>query len=116
MHLLIHPVDDEGRGVPGQLDGCINAETRLKQGDRLDEHVIVSHEILAALRFIEGRVVAEIRSMIEQPSSPEIPRPPDVIDRPPPDVTPIPPPDIPPPAGPPDIQPPPGPERRRPEP
>jgi len=39
--------------------------------------------------------------MIEQPSSPDFPRPPDIIDRPPPDIRPVPPPDIPPPAGPP---------------
>jgi len=56
-------------------------------------------------------LLQRFKLMIEQPSSPEIPRPPDVIDRPPPDVTPVPPPDIPPPEGPPDIQPPRGPER-----
>ena len=49
--------------------------------------------------------------MIEQPSRPDIPRPPDPIDKPPPDIKPIPPPDIPPPAGPPDIPPPQAPER-----
>jgi hypothetical protein len=49
--------------------------------------------------------------MIEQPSRPDMPRPPDIIDRPPPDIKPVPPPDIPPPAGPPDVQPPTGPER-----
>jgi len=48
---------------------------------------------------------------IEQPSKPEIPRPPDAIDHPPPDITPVPPPDIPPPEGPPDIRPPAPPER-----
>src|SRR5213596_3694701 len=57
-----------------------------------------------------GRVVAPVSRMIEQPSSPDFPRPPDIIDRPPPDIRPVPPPDIPPPAGPPDI-PPPSPER-----
>jgi hypothetical protein len=41
--------------------------------------------------------------MMEQPQQPDIPRPPDVIDKPPPDISPVPPPDIPPPAGPPDI-------------
>jgi hypothetical protein len=51
--------------------------------------------------------------MIEQPSSPDFPRPPDIIDTPPPDIKTVPPPDIPPPAGPPDVQPPPGPERGR---
>jgi hypothetical protein len=49
--------------------------------------------------------------MIEQPSRPEFPGPPDPIDKPPPDIKPVPPPDIPPPAGPPDLQPPPVPER-----
>ena len=49
--------------------------------------------------------------MIEQPSQPDFPRPPDVIDSPPPDIRPVPPPDIPPPAGPPDVQPPTKPER-----
>ena len=49
------------------------------------------------------------RSMIEQPSKPTTPRPPDPIDKPPPDIKPVPPPDIPPPA--PDIQPPTFPER-----
>ena len=37
--------------------------------------------------------------MIEQPSKPDFPRPPDPIDKPPPDIKPVPPPDIPPPAG-----------------
>jgi hypothetical protein len=44
-----------------------------------------------------------ITFMIEQPSRPDFPRPPDPIDRPPPDIKPVPPPDIPPPAGPPDV-------------
>jgi hypothetical protein len=43
--------------------------------------------------------------MIEQPSKPAFPGPPDPIDKPPPDIKPVPPPDIPPPAGQPDIQP-----------
>jgi hypothetical protein len=61
----------------------------------------VAHQ--AKLMFI-GRVVARFqRMMIEQPSKPEFPGPPDPIDRPPPDIKPVPPPDIPPPAGPPDI-------------
>ena len=47
--------------------------------------------------------------MIEQPSKPDFPRPPDPIDRPPPDIKPVPPPDIPVPA--PDVQPPTFPER-----
>src|SRR5438874_863743 len=58
-----------------------------------------------------GFVVAGLRDMIEQPSRPDIPRPPDPIDKPPPDIKPVPPPDIPAPAGPPDIQPPSPPER-----
>ena len=49
--------------------------------------------------------------MIEQPSRPDITRPPDPIDKPPPGIKPVPPPDIPPPAGPPDIPPPSRPER-----
>jgi hypothetical protein len=49
--------------------------------------------------------------MMEQSSRPDIPRPPDPIDKPPPDIKPVPPPDIPPPAGPPDIPPPNRPER-----
>jgi hypothetical protein len=36
--------------------------------------------------------------MIEQPSQPDFPRPPDPIDKPPPDIKPVPPPDIPAPA------------------
>src|SRR2546425_13284347 len=54
----------------------------------------------------QGNIVAERLRMIEQPSRPDLPRPPDPIDKPPPDIRPVPPPDIPPPAGPPDIQPP----------
>src|SRR5580704_15669816 len=46
-----------------------------------------------------GRVVARIDVMIEQPSRPDFPRPPDPIDRPPPDIKPVPPPDIPLPVG-----------------
>jgi hypothetical protein len=42
--------------------------------------------------------------MIEQPSQPDFPRPPDPIDKPPPDIKPVPPPDIPAPA--PEIPPP----------
>ena len=49
--------------------------------------------------------------MIEQPSSPDFPGPPDIIDTPPPDIKPVPPPDIPPPAGPSEIHPPTFPER-----
>jgi hypothetical protein len=45
-----------------------------------------------------------LNSMIEQPSQPDFPRPPDPIDKPPPDIKPVPPPDIPVPG--PDIQPP----------
>jgi hypothetical protein len=56
-----------------------------------------------------GKFVATTALMIEQPSKPDIPRPPDPIDRPPPDIKPVPPPDIPVPA--PDIQPPTFPER-----
>jgi hypothetical protein len=48
-------------------------------------------------------------SMIEQPSKPDFPGPPDPIDKPPPDIKPVPPPDIPVPA--PDVQPPTFPER-----
>ncbi len=58
-----------------------------------------------------GSDVATLVFMIEQPSKPDIHRPPDPIDKPPPDIKPVPPPDIPPPAGPPDIQPPSTPER-----
>jgi len=47
--------------------------------------------------------------MIEQPSKPDFPRPPDPIDKPPPDIKPVPPPDIPVPA--PDVHPPTFPER-----
>jgi hypothetical protein len=50
--------------------------------------------------------------MIEQPSRPDFPRPPDPIDSPPPDIKPVPPPDIPPPAGEPDIRTPRSPDRR----
>jgi hypothetical protein len=57
-----------------------------------------------------GRIVAALHGMIEQPSKPDIPRPPDVIDKPPPDIKPVPPPDIPVPSAP-DIQPPTFPER-----
>ena len=53
---------------------------------------------------VGGRVIAGWTDMIEQPSPPDIPRPPDSIDNPPPDIKPVPPPDIPPPAGPPDVQ------------
>jgi hypothetical protein len=50
--------------------------------------------------------------MIEQqPQKPEIPRPPDPIDKPPPDIKPVPPPDIQPPEGQPDMYPPTTPER-----
>ena len=49
------------------------------------------------------------RFMIEQPSKPDFPRPPDPIDKPPPDIKPVPPPDIPVPA--PDVYPPTFPER-----
>jgi hypothetical protein len=56
-----------------------------------------------------GSDVAAVVCMIEQPSKPDIHRPPDPIDKPPPDIKPVPPPDIPPPA--PDIQPPTFPER-----
>jgi len=52
-----------------------------------------------------GFRLAGFFTMIEQPSRPDFPRPPDPIDKPPPDIKPVPPPDIPPPAGPPDIQP-----------
>jgi len=57
-----------------------------------------------------GPIVAALAGMIEQPSPPPFPRPPDPIDKPPPDIKPVPPPDIPPPAGPPDIHPPTGPD------
>jgi hypothetical protein len=57
-----------------------------------------------------GPIVARWAGMIEQPSPPPFPRPPDPIDKPPPDIKPVPPPDIPPPAGPPDIHPPIGPD------
>jgi hypothetical protein len=49
-------------------------------------------------------MLQRLNRMIEQPQHPDIPRPPDPIDKPPPDIKPVPPPDIPPPAGPPDIQ------------
>jgi hypothetical protein len=68
----------------------------------------------AWLESESGPVVALSSRMIEQPSRPDVPRPPDPIDKPPPDIKPIPPPDIPPPAGPPDIPPPPQPERGNP--
>jgi hypothetical protein len=58
-----------------------------------------------------GSIVAIDRIMIEQPSKPDFPRPPDVIDKPPPDIKPVPPPDIPVPSGLPDVQPPTFPER-----
>jgi hypothetical protein len=51
-----------------------------------------------------GERLARLIGMIEQPSQPDFPRPPDPIDKPPPDIKPVPPPDIPVPA--PDIQPP----------
>ena len=56
-----------------------------------------------------GMHVATGYRMIEQPSKPDFPRPPDPIDKPPPDIKPVPPPDIPVPA--PDVQPPTFPER-----
>jgi hypothetical protein len=58
-----------------------------------------------------GNLVARRYFMIEQPSRPDVQRPPDVVDQPPPDIKPVPPPDIPPPAGQPDIQPPSRPDR-----
>ena len=57
--------------------------------------------------FAQGAV------MIEQPQKPEIPRPPDPIDKPPPDIKPVPPPDIQPPQGQPDMFPPPAPTPER---
>jgi hypothetical protein len=51
-----------------------------------------------------GQSLARLIRMIEQPSKPDFPRPPDPIDKPPPDIKPVPPPDIPVPG--PDIQPP----------
>ena len=59
----------------------------------------------------EAALLHVIACMIEQPSKPDIPRPPDPIDRPPPDIKPVPPPDIPLPGGPPDVHPPTFPER-----
>ena len=56
-----------------------------------------------------GERLAGVQAMIEQPSKPPFPGPPDPIDKPPPDIKPVPPPDIPVPA--PDIQPPTFPER-----
>ncbi len=56
-------------------------------------------------------VLHRLDGMLEQPSRPVFPGPPDPIDKPPPDIKPVPPPDIPPPAGPPDIQPPSRPDR-----
>ena len=57
-----------------------------------------------------GTTVATRYGMIEQPSKPDFPRPPDPIDKPPPDIKPVPPPDIPVPSAP-DVQPPTFPER-----
>jgi len=51
------------------------------------------------------------RMIEQQPQKPEIPRPPDPIDKPPPDIKPVPPPDIQPPEGQPDMYPPTTPER-----
>ena len=59
---------------------------------------------------MSGSVVAITGAMIEQPSKPDFPRPPDPIDKPPPDIKPVPPPDIPVPNSP-DVQPPTFPER-----
>jgi hypothetical protein len=42
-----------------------------------------------------GEGLARLIRMIEQPSKPDFPRPPDPIDKPPPDIKPVPPPDIP---------------------
>lgn len=53
--------------------------------------------------------------MIEQPSNPDVPRPPDVVGHPPPDINPMPPPDIAP-VPPPDIHPEPPPGRPIPSP
>ena len=50
-----------------------------------------------------GFILAGAECMIEQPSTPDIPRPPDPVDKPPPDIKPVPPPDIPVPS--PDVQP-----------
>jgi hypothetical protein len=58
----------------------------------------------------KGMGVAIGQRMIEQPSKPDFPRPPDPIDKPPPDIKPVPPPDIPVPSAP-DVQPPTFPER-----
>ena len=58
----------------------------------------------------EECVLHLVTAMIEQPSQPDFPRPPDPIDKPPPDIKPVPPPDIPVP-GAPDIQPPTFPDR-----
>jgi len=66
---------------------------------------------LVRLSRTTGSDVAGLGFMIEQPSKPDIHRPPDPVDKPPPDIKPVPPPDIPPPAGPPEIQPPRRPER-----
>jgi hypothetical protein len=60
-------------------------------------------EVLAAG---EGVEIAAVGGMIEQPSPPIIPQPPNPIDEPPPDIRPVPPPDIPVPEGPPDVPPP----------
>jgi hypothetical protein len=60
--------------------------------------------------LIRGVLVARSVGMMEQPVKPDIPRPPDPIDKPPPDIKPVPPPDIPP-AGPSDMPTPTRPER-----
>jgi hypothetical protein len=73
---------------------------------------IISSQFPSTCRSL-GPFIARAVLMIEQPSRPDFPRPPDIIDTPPPDIKPVPPPDIPPPAGPPDLQPPPRPERGR---
>ena len=50
VQILIYPLDDEDRRVSCELDGCCEAETRLKERDGLDEHVIVSEQRFTILQ------------------------------------------------------------------
>jgi hypothetical protein len=84
--------------------GSLKCEVKLKVSNK--EGLQPSAFSLQTSDVPQGAVLAARMSMIEQPSRPDIVRPPDPIDKPPPDIKPVPPPDIPPPAGPPDIQPP----------
>ena len=49
VQIVIHPLDHKPRRVLCELGGSRKAETRLQQGDGLDEHVIVSEQFFAAL-------------------------------------------------------------------